>query len=107
LGTQLLCSLLLGNVCVNSAISILLDNFTTGYVALAVSSLVIVIFGEMIPQAMFHKKALTIGAKTIWITRFFIGLTFPVSVYYFSIQSNLFFSVGLSDEQGTRLHFWG
>jgi metal transporter CNNM len=77
-GNLLLCTLLLGNVGVNSTIAIFLGTIANGVVAGVVATGLIVVFGEILPQASFARYALKVGAKTAWIVRFFIILLFPV-----------------------------
>ncbi|KAG8184776.1 hypothetical protein JTE90_011563 [Oedothorax gibbosus] len=78
-GNYLLCSLLLGNVLVNSTLTILLDDLTSGIIAIVGSTISIVIFGEIIPQAICSRHGLAIGAKTVYVTKFFMLATFPLS----------------------------
>ncbi|XP_046654654.1 unextended protein-like [Daphnia pulicaria] len=78
-GNYLLCTLLLGNVLVNNSLTILLDDLTSGIVAIIGSTVGIVIFGEIIPQAICSRHGLAIGAHTVWITKFFMLITFPMS----------------------------
>ena len=78
-GNYLLCTLLLGNVLVNSAFTILLDNLTSGAIAVAASTIVIVIFGEIIPQAICNRYGLFIGTVTLPLTIFSMIVTFPLS----------------------------
>ncbi|XP_078269494.1 metal transporter CNNM2-like isoform X2 [Rhinoraja longicauda] len=79
-GNYLLCSLLLGNVLVNTTLTILLDDIAgSGVVAVAMSTVGIVIFGEIVPQAICSRHGLAVGANTIVLTKFFMLLTFPAS----------------------------
>ena len=79
-GNFLLCTILLGNVLVNNSLTILLDNISgNGMVAVIGATLAIVIFGEIIPQAVCSRHGLEIGARTIWIVRIVQLLTFPLS----------------------------
>ena len=57
-GNFLLTTLLLGNVAVNALLSILLADLTSGTVGFVVSTAVIVIFGEIVPQALCSRHAL-------------------------------------------------
>ena len=80
-GNYLLCTLLLGNVLVNSALAILLDSVLgSGVYAVVASTVAIVIFGEIIPQAICSRYGLVVGAWTIPLTLVFMVATFPISL---------------------------
>lgn len=78
-GNYLLCSLLFSNVAVNASLTVVLEQLTSGLVAVIGSTLAIVILGEIGPQAICARQGLAIGAKTIYITYAFMILTFPLS----------------------------
>lgn len=78
-GNYLLCSLLLGNVMVNSTLTVILEEMTSGLVAVIGSTLAIVVLGEIVPQAFCARQGLAIGAKTIYLTYAFMIITFPLS----------------------------
>ncbi|MCK4525159.1 MAG: HlyC/CorC family transporter [Candidatus Andersenbacteria bacterium] len=78
-GNLLLCTLLIGNVAVNATLSIFLGSIASGLIAGIAATSLIVIFGEIVPQAIFSRHALKLGAKLTWLVRIFIFLFYPIS----------------------------
>lgn len=78
-GNQLLCTLLLGNVAVNSALSILTAEIADGLVGFLASTALIVIFGEILPQAACARYALQVGSATVNIVRCLIALFYIIT----------------------------
>ncbi|NCN11845.1 DUF21 domain-containing protein [Candidatus Kaiserbacteria bacterium] len=77
-GNLVLATLLLGNVVVNTTLSIFLGTIASGVVAGFIATGLIVIFGEIVPQAVISRYALWFGARTIWFTRIAIIIASPV-----------------------------
>lgn len=78
-GNFLLCSILLGNVLVNAVSTLILGDMVSGIYAALGSTVLIVIFGEIIPQAICSKHGLAVGAYTSNIMYVFMFLTSPLS----------------------------
>jgi metal transporter CNNM len=78
-GNFLLCTILLGNVLVNSTSTLILGSYLEGLFAVAGSTILIVIFGEIIPQAACSRYGLAVGTYTRFITYFFMLITSPLS----------------------------
>jgi len=77
-GNLLFCTLLIGNVAVNSTLAIYLGSIASGFTAGLIATSLIVIFGEIIPQASFSRYALVLGARFAWLVRIFIIILFPI-----------------------------
>jgi len=85
--------LLLGNVIVNESLPIFLDSAIGGGVAaVALSTLLIVIFGEIIPQALCARYGLKIGAKC---SPFVLGLMWLFSPIAYPVARLLDFLLGV------------
>jgi len=78
-GNLLLCTLLLGNVAVNALISILLADKTSGFWGFLISTVVIVVFGEITPQSICQRHGLMIGYYTVWMVWIFLIFLFPAA----------------------------
>lgn len=88
-GNLLLCTLLIGNTVVNVMLSVLTDPIWTflfgsgiagTVLSLAVPSVIIVVFGEIVPQSVCSRYALSIGARTLPLTYFFLAITVPFAL---------------------------
>lgn len=78
-GNLLLSTLLVSNVAVNSILSIFLGSITTGVMAALIATLLIVVFGEIIPQASFSRNALSFGSRFVWLVIFFRAIFYPIT----------------------------
>lgn len=74
-----LASILFSNVAVISATSLVLEHRFNGLIAGLASTLLIVVFGEILPQAMFIKSSLSVTAAFATVLRVMIIVTYPVS----------------------------
>lgn len=77
---QLLVTLILGNVVVNTTLSIFLGTLASGLVAGIMATALIVVFGEIIPQAAITRHALWWGARTAWFTRLVLIILYPIAM---------------------------
>eukprot|EP00929_Paragymnodinium_shiwhaense_P013658 TRINITY_DN121504_c0_g1_i1.p1 TRINITY_DN121504_c0_g1~~TRINITY_DN121504_c0_g1_i1.p1 ORF type:complete len:550 (+),score=143.85 TRINITY_DN121504_c0_g1_i1:158-1807(+) len=78
-GNLLLCTVLLGNVAVNSCMAILMEDLAGGLVGFICTTVVIVTFGEIVPQSLCYRHGLAIGAVLLPILKFFRCIFFPLS----------------------------
>lgn len=78
-GNLLLCTLLLGNTLVNAVIAVLLSDLTSGLVGTLVTTGLIVVFGEIIPQSLCSRHALAIGAAALPLVQVFIAICYPLA----------------------------
>lgn len=74
-----LSAILFTNVAAVSATSLVLESVVYGLIAGLVSTLLIVIFGEILPQAFFVRQALLFTAKFSSLLKFMIFVTYPVA----------------------------
>lgn len=78
-GNLLLCTLVLVNVAVNALLSILLADKAGGLAGFLSSTLLIVVFGEILPQAVCSRYSLAIGSASVPMVRGVIVLLYPVA----------------------------
>ncbi|HEY2003555.1 MAG TPA: CNNM domain-containing protein [Candidatus Saccharimonadia bacterium] len=78
-GNLLLVTLLVGNVAAISTMSIFLESISSGLVAALATTGLITIFGEILPQAVFSRYALRLGASTAWLVQGIMFLLYPLA----------------------------
>ena len=78
-GNQLLTTLLLGNVTVNTVLAIYLGTILNGMTAGFVATALIFVFGEIIPQAAFSRHALAFGSFTAPFVRIALFIFYPIA----------------------------
>lgn len=75
----LLTTILWGNVGINVLLTLLSNSVMAGVAAFLFSTILITMFGEIIPQAYFSRNALTVGARLAPVLRAYQILLFPVA----------------------------
>lgn len=78
-GNLLLTTLLLGNVTVNTILSVYLGSLVSGIFASLMATALIFLFGEIGPQALFSRHALAFGSKLAPLTRALMYIAYPVA----------------------------
>lgn len=64
---------------VQTTLTVMLEDLTSGFVAVIGSTFSIVVFGEIVPQSICSRQGLAIGANTVYLMYFFMVVTFPIS----------------------------
>lgn len=93
-----LAAILLTNVAAVSATSIFLESVLYGLLAGLITTIFIVIFGEIIPQAIFTRDSLRYMSALVPVLKLMIFVTYPVSKPLQLLLDKLF------NEQNSRLH---
>ncbi len=75
----LLCTLLLGNVASYTIMAVFLGSITSGVIAATIATALIFIFGEILPQAIFSRYALQMGANLSWLVWISLIIFYPIA----------------------------
>ncbi|KAF0990732.1 hypothetical protein HZS_2149 [Henneguya salminicola] len=78
-GNIILTAIIILNTSLNTASTVMINNITNSFTAIAISAIMIVVFAEIIPQSICSRYALKIVAKTIYILWFVLIITLPLS----------------------------
>ena len=75
----LLTTILWGNVGINVLLTLLSDSVMAGLISFSFSTVVITLFGEIVPQAYFSRNALRMASLLAPVLQFYKILLFPVA----------------------------
>lgn len=75
----LLCTLLIGNALAMESLPIFLDKLVPPWAAILLSVTLILMFGEILPQAVCTRYGLTVGATVAPFVRLLLWLFFPIA----------------------------
>ena len=75
----LLVTILWGNVAVNVLLALLSGSVLTGLAAFLFSTVIITVFGEIVPQAHFSRHALRVASLLAPVLRFYQVVLFPIA----------------------------
>ena len=84
-GNELLVALLVGNVVVNAALTVVLDSFlpgdtvTSAVFTVVIATVLITFFGEILPQAFLKQNGLTFGARLSPYITFYLKMVSPLA----------------------------
>ena len=78
-GNLLLTTLLLGNVIVNTSLSIFLGSIFSGVIAGVVATIAIFLLGEVVPQAVISRHAVWFGSRLAPLMRFIMFILTPIT----------------------------
>ena len=78
-GNLLLTTLLLGNVTVNAILSVYLSSLASGVIAALSATVLIFLFGEIIPQAVLSRHAMRVGSFFAPAVRILMFITYPIT----------------------------
>lgn len=78
-GNQLLTTLLFGNVAVNAILSVYLSTIASGITAALSATVLIFLFGEIIPQAVLSRHAMKFGSLAAPFVRLLMFICAPIT----------------------------
>ncbi|CAE7827979.1 Cnnm2 [Symbiodinium sp. CCMP2592] len=89
-GNLLLCTILLGNTAVNALMAQLLADYAGGFIGFLLTTAIIVILCEIVPQSVCTRHGLFLGAAGSPIIKLAMVLFYPITKPYALVLDHLF-----------------